>query len=253
MSNWKLVNKTYLYDGTLNGFLTIVFNCYEQKTLPQKIFSKEDYSPNFLDSSLFIETDFEKSQRVFNGIEKSIGYTTLYNTYFAFFSNEKDKEINLLKYLCDGFEFGPKINNRLTVSYIFKVMNMKKRAFGECHRLKGLLRFQEVGNNLFYASIHPDNNIIEPLGHHFINRLPNQNFIIHDKVRNICLLYNRKEYKIVESSNLKIPNISEEELKYQELWKLFFKTIAITERKNPRCQMQYMPKKYWKDLIEDPY
>lgn len=253
MSNWKLVNKTYLYDGTLNGFLTIVFDSYRTKTLPQKICDEMNYSPNFLDHIVYIQTDFEKAKRVFNGIEKSISDTTLYNTYYAFLSNEKEKEIHLLKYLCDGFAIGPKINNRLTLTYVYQVMSMKKRSFGECHRLKGLLRFQEVGKNLYYASIHPDNNIIEPLGHHFMHRLPSQNFIIHDKVRDICLLYNGKEYQIIDSTHLKIPDISEEEQKYQELWKLFFKTISISERKNPRCQMQYMPKKYWKDLIEDPY
>lgn len=252
MSNWKHINKTYLYDGSLHGFLTIVFNCYAAKTLPQKIASQSDYCPNFLDCPIFIETDFEKSQRVFTGIEKNIGYTTLFNTYYAFLSNEKEKEMCLLKYLCDGFELGPKINNRLTISYIAKVMNSKKRSFGECHRLKGLLRFQELKNNLYYASIHPDNNIIEPLGLHFMHRLPQQNFIIHDKIRNIGLLYNGKEYKIIDNFHLKIPDISKEEEKYQELWKLFFKTIAISERTNPRCQMQYMPKKYWQDLIEDP-
>ncbi len=252
MSNWKLINKTFLYDGTFDGFLTIVFICYSSRTLPQKTFSEAEYTANFLDHTIYIETDFEKSKRVFNGIDKSISYTTLYNTYYAFLSNEKDKEMYILKYLCDGFDIGPKINNMLTVSYVFKVINMKKRSFGECHRLKGLLRFQEIGNNLYYASIHPDNNIIEPLGHHFINRLPKQNFVIHDKIRNLCLLYNGNEYSIIDSSNIKIPNISYEEQKYQELWKLFFKTIAIKERKNARCQMQYMPKKYWQDLIEEP-
>lgn len=252
MSNWKLVNQVYLYDGTLNGFLTLVFDCYLAKTLPQKIFPEANYCPNFLENPIFITTDDNKADRVFAGIEKNIGYTTLYNTYYAFLSNEKDKEMYLLKYLCDGFEVGPKINNRLTISYVFKIMNMKKRSFGECHRLKGLLRFQEIENNFYYASIHPDNNILEPLGHHFINRLPNQNFIIHDKTRNLCLLYNAKEYKIIPTTDLKIPDISEEEQKYQELWKTFFKTIAIAQRKNPRCQMQYMPKKYWKDLVEEP-
>lgn len=252
MSNWKLINKTYLYDGTFDGFLTIVFNSYASKTLPQKIFSKADYSPNFLDKTLLIETDFEKAKRVFTGIEKNISYDTLYNTYYAFLSNEKEKEMYLLKYICDGFDIGPKINNRITISYVFKVMNMRKRALSECHRLKGLLRFQEVGENLYYSQIHPDNNIIEPLGHHFIRRLPTQNFIIHDKIRDICLLYNGKEYRIIDATNIKIPDISKEEQKYQELWKLFFKTIAISERKNPKCQMQYMPKKYWKDLIEEP-
>lgn len=252
MSNWKFINKTYLYDGTFDGFLSIVFHCFVTKTLPQKIQVENEYFPNFLDNIDRIQTNSERAKRVFTGIEKNISYTTLHNTYYAFLSNEKDKEICLLQYLCDGFAFGPKVNHRLTTPYIFKVMNLKKRSFGECHRLKGLLRFQEIGNDLYYASIHPDNNILEPLGHHFINRFPTQNFIIHDKNRNICFLYNRKEYQIIDSTNLKIPDISQEELKYQELWKLFYQTISIKERKNPRCQMQYMPKKYWKDLIEEP-
>ena len=118
--------------------------------------------------------------------------------------------------------------------------------------LKDYFVFKKFGNNLYYASIHPDNNIIEPLGHHFINRLVSQNFIINDKNRDVCLIYNGKEYQIIDSTNLKIPNISANEQKYQELWRLFFKTIAISERKNPKCQMQFMPKKYWKDLIENP-
>lgn len=252
MSHWKLVNKTYLYDGTFDGFLTVVFDCYSNKTLPQKIHKKASYEQNFLDNIVSIQTDYEKSQRVFYGIEKNISQQALYNSYYAFLCDENEKEINLLNYICTGFDKGPEINNMLTLSYVFKVMNMKKRAFGECHRLKGLLRFQEIEENFYYASIHPDNSILEPLGQHFIRRLPTQNFIIHDKIRNICFIYNCKEYQIIDSTNLKIPNISENEQKYQELWKLFFKTISISERKNPKCQMQYMPKKYWKDLIEEP-
>lgn len=252
MSNWKLINTTFLYDGSFNGFLTIVFDCYSNKTLPQKIFDKNTYTSNFLDKTVYVQTDDEKAKRLFVGIEKIIGYDALYNSYNAFLCDEKDKEIYILKYLCDGFDMGPKINNMITISYVFKVINMRKRALFECHRLKGLLRFMEVGDDVFYASIHPDNNILEPLGHHFISRLPAQNFIIHDKNRNLCFLYNTDEYKIIDSKNIDIPEISENEKIYQDLWKMFFKTIAIKERKNSKCQMQFMPKKYWQDLIEKP-
>ena len=252
MSNWKLVNVTYLYDGTFNGLLTIVFDSYSHKTLPQKIVPEEEYTQNFLEKTHYIDTNEEKAKRVFEGIYKNISYEALYNSFYAFLSNSNHKELDILKYLCNGFDIGPKINTMLTISYVFKVINMRKRALSECHKLKGLLRFMEIGENVYYASIHPDNNIIEPLGHHFINRLPSQNFMIHDKNRNICFLYDKKSYQIVDSTNLTIPHITEEEQTYQKLWKLFFKTIAVQERKNLRCQMQFMPKKYWKDLIEEP-
>ena len=36
----------------------------------------------------------------------------------------------------------------------------------------------------------------------------------------------------------------------EELWKSFFKTIAIKERVNKKCQQNFMPKKYWKNILE---
>lgn len=252
MSNWKLINKTFLYDGTFDGLLTIVFDCYSSKTLPQKIANEQTYYDNFLDDIVLISSDYEKSERVFKGIEKNICYDALYNSFYAFLSDEKDKEINILKYLCNGFDIGPKINTILTISYVYKVISLKKRVSGECHKFKGLLRFIDIGNNLFYSSIHPDNNIIEPLGHHFIKRLPTQNFIIHDKNRNLGFLYNGETYQIKELPVFSLPNFPEEEIIYQELWKSFFKSVTINERTNRRCQMQFMPKKYWEDLIEEP-
>ena len=236
----------------LNGLLTIVFETYTTKTLPQKIIAKNKYIENFLDKTMYIETDYNKSQRIFNGIEKSICHQALYNAYYAFMAEDENKEINILKYLCDGFSTGPEINNKITISYVFKVINMRRKALAECHKLKGLLRFQEIGDNLCYASIHPDNNILEPLGHHFMKRLPSMSFIIHDKNRNLCFIYKKDTYKIIDSTNMKLPCISSSEVAYQELWKLFFNTIAIRERTNPKCQMQFMPKKYWQDLIEEP-
>lgn len=151
MSNWMLINKKYIYDGSFDGLLTIVFDAYFNKVLPQKIYSNDDYVENFLDNVVYVKTDYEKSKRVFSGIEKNICYEALYNSYNAFLSNEKDKEMYILKYLCNGFDVGPKINNMLTISYVFKVINMRRKALAECHKLKGLLRFQEVGDNLCYA------------------------------------------------------------------------------------------------------
>lgn len=78
------------------------------------------------------------------------------------------------------------------------------------------------------------------------------NFIIHDQNHDLCFIYNSSEYKIINSKNFKMPTITDKEIEYQNLWKLFFNTISIKERTNPRCQMQYMPKKYWNDLIEKP-
>lgn len=251
MLNWKSVNKVYIYDGSIDGLFTIVFDAYASKTLPTSIYSKNSYLYRFTDNVVNIETDYSKSERIFKGIEKNISSETLYQTYNAFLSCQENKEMNILKYILHGFVVGPKINNMLSLDYVLNVQKLCKNVLRETDKFYGILRFIQIQNNLYYASIHPDNNIIEKLGNHFIARLPSQNFIIHDKNRNIALLYNTKNYCIIDvPNNFKITDISKEEKLFQDLWKTFFNTIAIKERTNPRLQMQYMPKKYWKDLVE---
>lgn len=250
MPNRNSLEKTYLYDGTWDGFLSLFFYLYANKEKPKAIMPKEKYESNFLDIVQSHETNERQAERVFHGIERNISYNALYNSYYAFLAEEAEKEMDLVKYLSFGFQKGPQIDTMLSIPYVFHVHQMRKKSLSECHKLKGLVRFKELDSSLYYSSIHPTHNILEPLGHHFIRRLPTQNFIIHDKVRNKAFLYNALEYRIVENITFPEMTLSEAELQYEALWKTFFQTIAIKERTNPRLQMQYMPKKYWQDLIE---
>ena len=45
-------------------------------------------------------------------------------------------------------------------------------------------------------------------------------------------------------------NYNNKEKNTEELWKSFFKTIAIKERENRKCQQNFMPKKYWQNILE---
>ena len=44
--------------------------------------------------------------------------------------------------------------------------------------------------------------------------------------------------------------LSDDEKTFEELWIEFYNTIGIKERKNDRCRMNFMPKKYWKYITE---
>jgi len=46
-----LENQVYVYDGTFDGLLTIVFDCYLQKTIPSNIMPESDYIPNLLEQT----------------------------------------------------------------------------------------------------------------------------------------------------------------------------------------------------------
>lgn len=252
MYKWKSIDIAYIYDGSFNGLLTIVFDSYISKTIPSRIVTEESEISLFFKYTIS-KTNEEKANRIYNGIIKNISSHCLYTAYHVFLSDSANKETDIVKYLLLGFQIGNKIDHLLTNDLVLKLEKLSKRVFGEYHRLCGLLRFIELKNGIFYAKIHPDNNVLELLGHHFISRFPKENFIIHDKRRNIVLLYNTKEYLITEAENLKITSLSEKELLFQNLWRTFYNSIGIKERKNSKLRIKCMPKKYWQDLIENIY
>ena len=44
MFNWNVVEKTYVYDGTFEGLLTIVFDCYIKKVITNTRINNKLYS-----------------------------------------------------------------------------------------------------------------------------------------------------------------------------------------------------------------
>lgn len=175
MHKWKFINKIYTYDGSFEGLLTIVFDSYINKTLPYNITS-DTSCINLLYETIYIKTDEIKAKRILEGCVKNISYHALSNSYHTFLSNNPKKELLIVQYLLLGFSIGNKIDHLLSNEIVLEIEKIHKRVFGEVHRLMGLARFIEIDKNIFYCKIHPDNNIIELLAHHFIRRFPTRKF-----------------------------------------------------------------------------
>ena len=82
------------------------------------------------------------------------------------------------------------------------------------------------------------------------DRFKNDPFIIRDVRRNKAMISYQKHWYISTFDDSMVPALSGEETEYRRLWKTFFDNIAIKERKNSRCQRQFMPQRYWKHLTE---
>jgi probable DNA metabolism protein len=122
----------------------------------------------------------------------------------------------------------------------------------EAHKLKGFLRFKKMKNHFYYGVINPTNNVLEIIAVHFSKRMKNEAFIIKDDNRKIHALYDKKQIIYLKDKDIIKLNLEldKDEIVFEELWKSFFKTIAINERKNLKTQMNFMPKKYWDYILE---
>lgn len=241
----------YLYDSTFEGLLTAIYDAYYSKDKPDRIYSKKQYEPNLIDQVSCVQTDIIKFEKVYEAIENKISKDSLRKIYYTYLSDIKESANIIFSYVKMGFKLGKDVDLYKNNDIVIEIDKVSKRVSLEKHRFTGFVRFKEVDNVLF-ANIEPDNNILPIIGKHFKNRLSNEYFIINDLKRNIALVYDKKDYylAVLSKEQLRVLIDAEDKDIYEDLWKQYFDSTTIKERENSRLQKRMMPSRYWKNLTE---
>jgi probable DNA metabolism protein len=241
-------NLIYSYDGSFDGLLCCVFESYDKKEIPMDILL-----PGTCHTLLFevkaIITDEEKANRVLLSIPKKMGALAFDFVRHAFLTCFPQKELYILLFLRLGYQHGPSIMNMLTHEVVNTLTKVVKHLHNESHLLKGFLRFSIV-NNVLVGEIEPKNYVLPLLNQHFCERYPEEQFLIYDKAHHMALLYQPYQSTIMPMDSLELPQADETEEMFRELWRIFYDTIEIQGRHNPKCRMSQMPKRYWKYMTE---
>ena len=250
MSERKLVmhdtDLCYLYDGSLAGFYTCVHEAVYQKELPLSV-CIHGHQPLLLEKH--IATDAKKALSVRNAIHQRISPRALELTEGVFLTPLAEKEKQTLLFLRLGFEMRCDITRMLAHPLVSALLAAEKHLLGECHLLKGFVRFADYEGNLF-ATIRPKNFVLPLLTAHFTQRYPEENFMIYDATHQAALLYEHGRAQILPMEKPLGLSLSEEERLYQALWKQFYHTLSIEERENLACRQSHMPKRYWSEMLE---
>lgn len=243
--------KEYLYDGTFEGLLTAIYYSYSirENVIINKVSA---YTPNLLGQPETIKTEEDKFHRVYSSIEEKLSSSTLKNVYHLYLSDIPAVETLIFRYIKLCYKYGDNINLAKNNDIILLVDKYVRKVTLESHRFTGFVRFKEIAPFSYYATIEPDHNILPIIAPHFATRFSDQSFIIHDIKRETAILYNKSDLVIAPlskevSENLKISALRDN---FENLWKEFYKSVNIEERKNLILQRRSMPKRYWKHLIE---
>lgn len=240
----------YIFDGTFDGLLTCIYEAYYRHETPGDFVGGKYLQAGLGDDYVNIVSDETKAMKVTNSIKSQISIESLDKVYHAYLSELEGIYIAIYQYLKFGWKVGPKLNNFLTDNRVMTINNASRKVGCEAHRLTGLIRFKQLDEELYYASIEPDHNVTELIAPHFASRFANQNWIIHDLKRNTAAVFNKINWVMVrDTGNLNITE-DERELFVQSLWKKYFKSISIQSRENPKLQRQFLPGRYWKHLVE---
>ena len=240
-----------LYDDSFEGLLTSIYDAFYSKTQIEGIYGKFDFnSPLLLGEIIEVSTDINKFKKVRSAIINKIDSLCLKKIYMVYLSNLDDKGTIIFKYLKVAFKLKGDVHSFLHIDIIHQIDKIKKQVSLEAHRFKGFIRFKSIDDTFLYSSIEPDNDILELIGNHFMKRFSNEYWIIHDISRNKALIYDTNNYEIIELLEADCKKLIELNDEYSSLWKTYFKSTTIEERKNLRLQKRMMPKRYWKHIFE---
>ena len=247
-----------LYDGTFAGLLSAIFEVYEYK-LPQPIICRDTATTGSLFGNTHtVITNPDKSRRVYKKLQDKLTPKALKQLHDCCLSELTEIENVILRYVQYALSSKIAIENDYANADVLQLQQVARKVHREKHRMEAFVRFQLTKDELYYAIIQPDYNVLPLISKHFKDRYADQRWLIYDGMRKYGLYYNKETVEEVQM-NFSLDTNNDQSLKevfeekeelYQQLWKQYFSSVNIAARKNMKLHIQHMPKRYWRYLVE---
>lgn len=248
------------YDGTFDGFLTAIFEIYERNLRGCAISRSDANQGIFNNATIAVVTDRTKAERVWLGLRKKLSPMRCHEVYQSFLSELPQLEQMLLDFIVHVFSSKGNVESDFGHPCVLAISQLAHKVHREKHRMEAFVRFQLTKEGVYFASIHPDFNVLPLIVRHFKERYADQDWLIYDNKRKYGVHYHLKTLTVSEVALDLLPEASgeflpshlchEEEIEYQKLWKGYFKSVNIGSRKNEKLHVRHVPTRYWKYLTE---
>ncbi|MES2893412.1 MAG: TIGR03915 family putative DNA repair protein [Bacteroidota bacterium] len=246
------------YDGSMEGLLSAVFEVYEYKIPDPVICVRSAANGSLFGQFHEVHSNTEKTNRVYKKLSERLSKTSMLQVYSTFLSGLPGMENILLRYIQYVLASKQSVEYDYSHPDVLFVQQTSKKVHREKHRMEAFIRFQVTQDQLYYAIIQPDFNVLPLINNHFRRRYADQRWLIYDSHRKYGLYYDLETVTEIEmnfdidvkhTKSVATLNDTNEEL-YQKLWQQYFSSVNIAARKNMKLHIQHMPKRYWRFLTE---
>lgn len=249
---------TLTFDGTFEGLLSAIFETYRLKIKADRIIPEDKWQNNIFEEPTFVTTNEAWAKRVLIGIQKKCSKKTTSLLYQCFLSELPEIPMLIFDFVKKAMSSNIDITDNFGDDTVLKLHQIKKKIGREVHRMHAFVRFQRTKDDIYYSVIEPDFNVMPLLNDHFEKRYPAQKWLIYDSKRHYGIFYNKEKTDYItfeDDSRLRYKQLNENVLEesepdYQILWKSYFDSVNIPERRNMKLHLQHVPKRYWKYLSE---
>ena len=140
-----------------------------------QLIAEDRYIPSLISGATTIITDDEQAQRVLKKLNKLLGRSGMRQILWGFLS-EKDNIgttlFHIVKYAIDY----PKRNILEDLGHldVLELAQTVKSVHREKHRMEAFVRFEHTTDDIYFARIEPDFNVLPIIGEHFRQRYQDQ-------------------------------------------------------------------------------
>ena len=248
----------FFYDRTFEGLLSAVFEAYRLKIFPEKLLPAGDIPQLFADTTHTVASNEEHANRVWQGLQKKLSKQVCNMLTHVWLSELKGSDELLFRYICKTFATDKKIQYNFGDADVLEVQKIARKVGHEVQYLKQFVRFQKAADDIFFAPVRPQYNALPLSIRHFTDRFADQQWVIYDLRRQYGYYYDlhtTQEITFTDDDHLLSGKLDEalmaaDEKLFQDLWKSYFKALAIKERINPRLHKKNMPVRFWQYLTE---
>jgi probable DNA metabolism protein len=245
------------YDGTFEGLLTAIFTLYDRKISRFTIERGVWQTTALFEDVINVHTDNVQATRVLKGLRQKLSPDGIQRVYIAHLGAGVEDDNAIAGYIKYAFDSPVNIEDDYGNRDVLRVSEIVNKMRRERHRMEAFIRFKKLQDDMFYAAIEPDFNVLPLLVKHFKNRYSDQKWMIYDIKRDYGIYYNLHDVEFISmefSSAGDAVNVvaafGEEEGIYQSLWKNYYKNVNIPARKNMKLHLRHIPKRYWRHLTE---
>lgn len=247
----------FFYDKTFEGLLTAIFDAYDSKIFPDGLLKIGEPAPLFTDACRTVCSDDERAQRVWTGLRKRLSKHACNMLLYAWLSEIDGIDVLLFRYIRKVFDFGARAAVDFGDADVLEVRNAARKVSHEAQYLKQFVRFCKTADDIYFAPARPLYNALSLTVDHFSNRFADRQWIVYDMRRKYGYYYDLHEVREIifadgdlSDGKISAMSIAADEKLFQEMWKEYFKALAIKERINLRLQRKNMPARFRQYLTE---
>lgn len=255
----------YVCEDSLTGIFSGIYEVWKRKMTAEEAGLEvgDSFERRLFCEYIFCKAEERKALAVIRMIQKNLGADVYEKISYALLSADRRKAEMVFRAMLEAKKLSRKdlLMEHLGNEAVRAVFGMYRQVANEAHHYKGFVRFRELKNKTLFAKIEPKHAVLPCIAEHFVDRFPQENWVIYDKTHEVFLIHEKgkryyflQQYMCMKGDSGSAQNItggfSEEEMDYEALWKEFVQSISVAERENRALQNQNLPLRFRTNLVE---